>query len=79
MIDSPGICFSKETGNESMTIEKLIERVPKTTLMLQYGIPDFDDSEEFLANIASKYGQLKKGGIPNTAAAEQKLIHDWHT
>ncbi|CAL8110054.1 unnamed protein product [Orchesella dallaii] len=79
LIDSPGICFSKETGNESMTIEKILDRVPKTTLMLQYGIPDFDDSEEFLANIASKYGQLKKGGIPNTGAAEQKLIHDWHT
>ncbi|ODN00022.1 Guanine nucleotide-binding protein-like 3 [Orchesella cincta] len=79
LIDSPGICFSKETGNESMTIEKILDRVPKTTLMLQYGIPDFTDSEEFLANIASKYGQLKKGGIPNTGAAEQKLIHDWHT
>jgi nuclear GTP-binding protein len=53
--------------------------VPKTTLMLHYGIPDFQDPEEFLCNIATKYGHLKKGGVPNTGAAENKLVHDWHT
>jgi nuclear GTP-binding protein len=79
LIDSPGICFSKETGNESISLEKIIARVPKATLMLHYHIPDFNDPEEFLCNIAMKYGMLKKGGIPNTAAAENKLVHDWHT
>jgi len=58
---------------------KILGRVPRNTLLLHYNIPDFQDPEEFLCNIAIKYGQLKKGGIPNTASAENKLVHDWHT
>ncbi|CAG7659277.1 unnamed protein product, partial [Allacma fusca] len=53
LIDSPGVCFSKEK--------------------------DFASEDEFLAQVALKYGLLKKGGIPNGEAAQQKIIHDWHT
>jgi nuclear GTP-binding protein len=79
LIDSPGVIFSKEKGSESMTVETILTRVPKSKLMLQYGIGDFKDSEQFLCNVAMKFGQMKKGGIPNPTAAEQKIIHDWHT
>ena len=62
-----------------MNVDIILNRVPKTTLMLQYGISEFKDTEEFLALIATKFGQIKKGGVPNPEAAEQKIIHDWHT
>jgi len=78
LIDSPGVCFSKEKGSESMTVDTILARVPKTTLMLQYGIADYKDTEEFLCNLAMKFGQMKKGGIPNPTAAEQKVLHDWN-
>jgi len=79
LIDSPGICFSKDKGNQGMTIETILARIPKTSILLQYGIPEFGDSEEFLMHVAKKLGQMKKGGIPNPSAAEQKVIHDWNT
>jgi len=79
LVDSPGVCFSKEKGSDAMTVETILARVPKTTLMLQYGIPEFNGEDEFLSFIATKFGQLKKGGIPSPEAASQKIIHDWHT
>jgi len=79
LIDSPGVCFSKEKGEAAMDVATILNRVPKNTLMLQYTIPDFASEEEFLAQVALKLGLLKKGGIPNGEAAQQKIIHDWHT
>jgi nuclear GTP-binding protein len=78
-MDSPGVCFSKEGGESSMTVGKILSRVPKNVLMLKYTIPDFDSEDQFLRQIAKKFGQLKKGGIPNTTEAEAKILHDWHT
>lgn len=78
LVDSPGVCFSKDKG-DGISIETILARVPRTTLMLQYGIPEFNGVEEFLAQVAAKFGQIKKGGVPNPSAAEQKIIHDWHT
>jgi nuclear GTP-binding protein len=79
LIDSPGVIFSKEAGSGGMSVERILRRVPKTTLMLQYGIQDYADIQEFLALVALKFGQVKKGGVPNPEAAEQKIIQDWHT
>jgi nuclear GTP-binding protein len=72
------VCFDKDKGKDGISIETIVARVPRTTLMLQYGIPEFQNVDEFLSQVASKFGQIKKGGLPNVAAAEQKIIHDWH-
>jgi len=79
LIDSPGVCFTKEKGSEAMSVETILSRVPRTTLMLQYGIQDFTTQDEFLLQISRKYGQLKRGGVHDPNAAEKKIIHDWHT
>jgi len=79
LVDSPGVIFSKDKGNEAMNIETILARVPRETLMNQYGIEEYGDEEQFLSLIAKKFGQMKKGGIPNPTAAEQKIIHDWNT
>jgi len=79
LVDSPGVIFSKDKGNEAMNVETILSRVPRATLMSQYEIPEFGDEEQFLCLIAKKFGQMKKGGIPNPTAAEQKIIHDWNT
>lgn len=45
--------------------------------MLQYNIPDFRNSLEFLTLFAKKRGYLQKGGVPNTEQAATTFLADW--
>ena len=46
--------------------------------MMQYGLPDFSDVNEFLALLAKKMGKLRKGGVPDIRHAGKRVIHDWN-
>ena len=46
--------------------------------MMQYGLPDFSDVNEFLALLAKKMGKLRKGGVPDVRHAGKRVIHDWN-
>ncbi|XP_071059207.1 guanine nucleotide-binding protein-like 3 [Pseudochaenichthys georgianus] len=46
-------------------------------IMLQYNVPDFRNSLEFLTLLAKKRGYLQKGGIPNAEQASTAFLGDW--
>lgn len=45
--------------------------------MLQYNIPNFRNSLEFLTLFAKKHGYTQKGGVPNTEQAATIFLADW--
>ncbi|XP_029990422.1 guanine nucleotide-binding protein-like 3 isoform X2 [Sphaeramia orbicularis] len=93
LIDSPGIVASPsnppasmalrslqvEEGNESVleAVRTLLKQCDKTQIMLQYNIPDFRNSLEFLTVLAKKRGYLQKGGVPNTEQAAMVFLNEW--
>ena len=46
-------------------------------IMLQYNIPDFRNSLEFLTLFAKKRGYLQKGGVPSTEQAATAFLADF--
>ncbi|KQK84613.1 hypothetical protein AAES_48528 [Amazona aestiva] len=49
----------------------------KTLVIMRYSIPDFENTEEFLALLARKRGMLKKGGVPDIENITKVLLCDW--
>ncbi|KAK5912762.1 hypothetical protein CesoFtcFv8_002602 [Champsocephalus esox] len=49
----------------------------RSRIMLQYNVPDFRNSLEFLTLLAKKRGYLQKGGIPNAEQASTAFLDDW--
>lgn len=45
--------------------------------MLQYNVPNFRNSLEFLTLFASKRGYLLKGGVPSAEQAAATFLSDW--
>jgi len=60
-------------------VEAILRRCQKDSLLLQYNIPDFTTTTEFLTLIAQKMGKLKKGGILDIVAAARKVLNDWNS
>lgn len=93
LIDSPGIVASPtnppaslalrslqvEEGQESVleAVRTLLKQCDKTQIMLQYNVPDFRNSLEFLSMFAKKRGYLQKGGVPNMEQAATAFLADW--
>ncbi|CAJ1051659.1 guanine nucleotide-binding protein-like 3 [Xyrichtys novacula] len=93
LIDSPGVLASSsnspatmalrslqvEEGQESVleATRTLLNQCSKTQIMLQYSIPDYRNSLEFLTLLAKKRGYLQKGGGPNAEQAATVFLNDW--
>lgn len=45
--------------------------------MLQYNVPDFRNSLEFLTLLAKKRGYLMKGGVANMEQSATAFLDDW--
>ena len=48
-------------------------------MMLEYGLSNFESTQEFLCILAKRTGQLKKGALPDVFAAAKKILHDWNS
>ncbi|XP_012730336.2 guanine nucleotide-binding protein-like 3 [Fundulus heteroclitus] len=93
MMDSPGVVAAPsnpaasmalrslqvEEGQESVmdAVNTLLKQCDKSQVMLQYNIPDFRNSLEFLTLLAKKRGYLQKGSVPNTEQAANTFLTDW--
>ncbi|KAK1158576.1 guanine nucleotide-binding protein-like 3 [Acipenser oxyrinchus oxyrinchus] len=93
MLDSPGIIAGslnsavslalrsasemEELGNLLEAVNALLKHCNKQQVMLQYNIPNYRNSLEFLTLFAMKRGCLKKGGVPDTQKAAETLLNDW--
>uniref|UniRef100_A0A8C7I7C0 Guanine nucleotide-binding protein-like 3 n=1 Tax=Oncorhynchus kisutch TaxID=8019 RepID=A0A8C7I7C0_ONCKI len=93
MIDSPGIVAAQSNPKAAMALRSLqvedkqetvleavrtlLKQCNKQQVMLQYNVPDFRNSLEFLSFFAKKCGFLQKGGVPNTELAASTFLNDW--
>lgn len=59
-------------------VEAILQRCEKQYLQLQYNLPSFSTTEEFLQLLAQDFGKLKKGGVADTDAAARRVINDWN-
>ncbi|XP_041130265.1 guanine nucleotide-binding protein-like 3 isoform X2 [Polyodon spathula] len=93
MLDSPGIIAGslnsavslalrsasemEKLGEPLEAVHALLKHCNKQQVMLQYNIPNYRNSLEFLTLFAMKRGSLKKGGVPDTQKAAETLLNDW--
>ncbi|KAM9408665.1 guanine nucleotide-binding protein-like 3 [Pholidichthys leucotaenia] len=93
LLDSPGVVASpsnaptaialrslqEKEGDESLleAVYNLLKQCDNTQIMLQYNVPDFKNSLEFLTLFAKKRSYLQKGGVPNTVQAAEAFLADW--
>lgn len=93
MIDSPGIVAAPGNPGDVMALRSLqveekeespleavrtlLKQCNQQHIMLQYNVPNYRNSLEFLTTLAKKRGFLQKGGIPNTELAAMTFLNDW--
>eukprot|EP01060_Flectonema_neradi_P030789 TRINITY_DN453_c2_g1_i1.p1 TRINITY_DN453_c2_g1~~TRINITY_DN453_c2_g1_i1.p1 ORF type:complete len:652 (+),score=175.78 TRINITY_DN453_c2_g1_i1:86-1957(+) len=58
-------------------VRTILDIIKKEDLIKTYEIQDFDDSDDFLTQIAVKRGKLLRGGFPDTDATARMVLHDW--
>lgn len=56
----------------------ILWRASREQLMLQYRLPEYGSPEELLLMLAKRMGRLRKGGLPDAAAAARKVLSDWN-
>lgn len=59
-------------------VKEILKLCPAETLVSIYKIPNFDSADEFLQNVATARGKLKKGGIIDVDSAARIVLHDWN-
>ncbi|XP_076845394.1 guanine nucleotide-binding protein-like 3 isoform X2 [Brachyhypopomus gauderio] len=93
MIDSPAIVASPSNPGEKLTLRSLqveeeggspveavrvlLQHCAQEHIMLQYNVPDYRNSLEFLTTLAKKRGYLQKGALPNVEMAATVFLNDW--
>ncbi|XP_031553946.1 guanine nucleotide-binding protein-like 3 homolog [Actinia tenebrosa] len=95
LLDSPGIvmdtgnsdaavilknCVKIENIDDPIPpVEAILKRCNKQQVMEKYSVPDYRDTNEFLAHLGKRLGKLKKGGIPDIVAAGKTVLRDWNS
>ncbi|XP_028410839.1 guanine nucleotide-binding protein-like 3 homolog [Dendronephthya gigantea] len=95
LLDSPGIVMDSGSSDRSIIlrncvkieslrdlvtpVETILKRCNKKQVMEKYRIPDYDDTQQFLCELAKKMGKLKKGGVPDVNAAAKAVLGDWNS
>ncbi|KAG0263930.1 Guanine nucleotide-binding protein-like 3 [Mortierella polycephala] len=60
-------------------VELIVGRCQKEQLMEMYGVPFFEDVNDFLVHLARQRGKLKRGGIPDVFSAARSILNDWNS
>ncbi|KAG9061793.1 Guanine nucleotide-binding protein-like 3 [Linnemannia hyalina] len=60
-------------------VELIVGRCKKEQLMEMYGVPLFEDVNDFLVHLARIRGKLKRGGIPDIFSAARSILNDWNS
>ncbi|KAM9813355.1 guanine nucleotide-binding protein-like 3 [Neosynchiropus ocellatus] len=68
-----------EEGQQSVleAVRVLLKQCEKTEVILQYNIPDYRNSVEFLTLLAKKLSFQKKGGVLDTEQAAVTFLNEW--
>eukprot|EP01136_Pigoraptor_vietnamica_P011417 Opistho-1_new@50262 len=73
-------CVKVEQLEDPVTpVGIILRRCAPEQIMELYGVPAFNDHNEFLVHLARKQGKLKKGGIADIATAAKSVLQDWNS
>lgn len=93
LVDSPGVILNENDDDASLvlknsvklqdidavdTVNKIVSRINPIQMMEFYGIPAFNNGDEFLIEIAKSRGRMKPGGIPDLQVAARMVLQDWN-
>ncbi|KAL9672486.1 hypothetical protein QQ045_028737 [Rhodiola kirilowii] len=59
-------------------VGEILKRCPAEMLISLYKIPTFEGVDDFLYNVGTVRGRLKKGGTVDTDASARIVLHDWN-
>ncbi|XP_014786894.1 guanine nucleotide-binding protein-like 3 homolog [Octopus bimaculoides] len=95
LLDSPGVVMSdnpsgtslilkncvkvSEIDDPSTAVETILKRCNKEQIMIHYKIPKYNDTMEFLAILARKWGYFKKGGSPDINKSAKVILQHWNS
>lgn len=72
-------CVKVETLDDpTLPISEICRRCPQKQLMGLYRIPKYDSVDEFLIQVATARGKLKRGGTVDVVAAAKIVLQDWN-
>ncbi|XP_041038466.1 guanine nucleotide-binding protein-like 3-like protein, partial [Carcharodon carcharias] len=93
LLDCPGIVMATSTSDAAVILRNcvkieqlqdpvepvaaILRRCNKQQVMRHYNIPEFRDTQEFLAVLARRLGKLRKGGHPDHEKAAKTVLADW--
>lgn len=93
MIDSPAMVAAPSNSGEKLVLKSLqveekeespleavktlLNHCNQQDIMLQYNVPDYRNSLEFLTLFAKKRGFLQKGALPNVEMAATVFLNEW--
>lgn len=58
-------------------IGEILKRVDKSFIRKHYKVTDWEDSADFLEQLAIRLGKLMKGGVADTNTASRMVLNDW--
>uniref|UniRef100_A0A6G1SBU7 Nucleolar GTP-binding protein 2 n=1 Tax=Aceria tosichella TaxID=561515 RepID=A0A6G1SBU7_9ACAR len=58
-------------------IEELLKRVDEKFIKKHYKLSEWEDSIDFLEQLARRMGKLTKGGLPDTNTTSRMVLTDW--
>ncbi|CAI9715697.1 guanine nucleotide-binding protein-like 3 homolog [Octopus vulgaris] len=95
LLDSPGVVMSDNPSGTSLilkncvkvsgiddpstAVETILKRCNKEQMMMHYKIPKYNDTMEFLAILARKWGYFKKGGSPDINKSARVILQHWNS
>ncbi|GAA5953366.1 hypothetical protein JCM3765_005016 [Sporobolomyces pararoseus] len=72
-----GIVRVEHLSDPASHIQFLLDRVRKEYLARTYGVPDWENAEDFLTKLARKTGKLQRGGEADYRTVATFVINDW--
>uniref|UniRef100_A0A1B0DG85 Nucleolar GTP-binding protein 2 n=1 Tax=Phlebotomus papatasi TaxID=29031 RepID=A0A1B0DG85_PHLPP len=93
LIDCPGVVYpSAETDTEKVLkgvvrvelvtnpedyVTEVLRRVRREYIARMYKVSEWEDTQNFLEQVAKKTGKLLKGGEPDTTVVARMVLNDW--
>ncbi|XP_039269910.2 guanine nucleotide-binding protein-like 3 homolog [Styela clava] len=73
-------CVRVESIEDPVTpVDAILKRCNKQQMIMHYNISNYENTNEFLSQLARRQGKLKKGGIPNVNKAARSVLNDWNS
>lgn len=93
LVDCPGVVYPSKDSETDIVLKgvvrieniqdaqdhiaEVLNRVKPAYLQKAYGLDSWEDSEDFLTQLAHKTGRLHKGGEPDLNTVAKVVLHDW--